>query len=319
MLRDRGFTIVEILIAMTVLSVGLLGILAVFPAGIKKTAEVVEDTYAAMITESVRNAVQLGLQHARIDDGSDKGFVYTGEGVQALLDETGDTLPTDITTLDGDGPDIDRAADYWVKVPYDSDKVFLYPRHDPTSYEMGPDTPQEQPPVQRVFPCGTDIVKIAKNPSLSTVEREEALKDVYQQYSYAFTLKEAKAADPSGHSLYELTILIYRNFPVRFFRDGNDAAGYQDRNHQPVKKPARTDRQAFLMCEASRLLLLFALLEREAQNEYGFLGPLARYGLLFNLVRDIQSFNDVTEESVTTVKSCNIRSTAQRDEELAVI
>jgi prepilin-type N-terminal cleavage/methylation domain-containing protein len=233
---NKGFTIVEILIAMTVLSIGLLGILAVFPAGIKKTAEVVEDTYAAMITESVRNAVELGLQHARIDDGSDKGFVYVGEGVQALLDETGDALPIDITTLDGNGPTIDRTADYWVKVPYDSDKVFLYPRPDPTSYEMGADTAQNQPPVQRVFPCGVDIVKTARDASLSTVEREEALKDVYQQYSYAFTLKEAKAADPTSHSLYELTILIYRNFPTRLFREGNDAAGYQDRNHQPVKK-----------------------------------------------------------------------------------
>ncbi len=236
MQKNRGFTIVEILIAMTVLSVGLLGILAVFPAGIKKTAEVVQDTYSAMITESVRNAVELGLQHARIDDGGDKGFIYTGEGVQALLDEEGGTLPIDITTLDGNGPSIDKTADYWVKLPYDSDKVFLYPRPDPTSYEMGPDTALNQPPVQRVFPCGTDILKIARDPGLSTIEREEALRDVYQQYSYAFTLKEAKAADPTGHSLYELTILIYRNFPVRFFRDGNDAAGYQDRNHQYVKK-----------------------------------------------------------------------------------
>lgn len=234
-MRNRGFTIVEILIAMTVLSIGLLGILAVFPAGIKNTAKVVEDTYAAMVTESVRNSVELGLQHARIDDGSDKGFIYVGEGVQALLEESGDMLPIDITTLDGSGPTIDRTADYWVKLPYDTDKVYLFPRRDPTAYEMGARTPQQQPPVQKVFPCGTDIVKAARDLSLSTVEREEALRDVYQQYSYAFTLKEVKAADPTSHSLYELTILIYRNFPSRFFNAGDETAGYQDRNHQPVK------------------------------------------------------------------------------------
>jgi len=123
MSREKGFTIIEILIAMVVLSLGLVGILGVFPAGIKKTAEIVEDSNAAIIAESIQNSVELALQSARIDDGADRGFVYLGEGVDALMDEKGHILPVDITTLDGTPASINKAADYWVKLPYDSGQM----------------------------------------------------------------------------------------------------------------------------------------------------------------------------------------------------
>lgn len=53
MKRSRtGFTLVEILIAMTVLLVGLVGILALFPVGLDATRKAIEDSNAAFIAES---------------------------------------------------------------------------------------------------------------------------------------------------------------------------------------------------------------------------------------------------------------------------
>ena len=237
MSREKGFTLVEILIAMVVMSVGLLGILGVFPAGIRKTAEVVEDSYAAIIAESVRNAVELGLQQGRIDDGADKGFIYMGEGVEELLQEKGHTLPVDITTLDGNGPSINKAADYWIKLPYDQpDVYYLFPRFDPTNYEMGAKTVNNIEPVKRVFPCGAKLLKDSTDMGLSLAEREEALRDPYSQYSYAFVIREVDTGNPSSHSLYELTILVYRNFPSAAFKSGNEASGFADRQHKWIKK-----------------------------------------------------------------------------------
>jgi prepilin-type N-terminal cleavage/methylation domain-containing protein len=250
MSHNKGFTIVEILIAMVVLSVGLLGLLGVFPAGIRKTSEIVEDSNAAIIAEGVRNSIQLALERARIEEGSEKGFIYLGEGVEALMDEKGDVMPIDITTHDGTPASINKAADYWVKLPYDSDEEYLYPRWNPSVFEMDDyvlleaavpgGLPREVEPVKRVFPCGWDIVKAAKDPSLTTAERDEANKDPFSQYSYAFSVKEAKVGDPpavtADHSLYELTIYIYRNFPSNLFKQGNEMAGFSNDRHNYVKK-----------------------------------------------------------------------------------
>ncbi len=238
MSRNKGFTIVEILIAMVVLSLGLLGILGVFPVGIKQTAKIVQDSNAAIIAESVRNSIEMSLQSTRIEDDTDRGFVYLGEGVKALLEEKGLSLPVDVTSLDGNPPSINKTADYWVKLPQ-GEKKYLYPRSNPAVFEMGDYTANKLPPVKRVFPCGANITKQCYDSSLTRDEREEALKDPFPQYSYAFIIREAKVGHPPafmpGHSLYELTILIYRNFPLAAFKSGNDLAGFANNRHQPIE------------------------------------------------------------------------------------
>jgi type II secretory pathway pseudopilin PulG len=256
--RESGFTIVEILIGLVVLSIGLLGILAVFPAAIKKTSEVVQQTTAAMIAESVRSSVELGLHKARVTDGTDLGFVYLGEGVKKLVEDAGKTLPRDITDLDGTAHQVDKTAPYWVLLPRGEGKPgeskrFLYPRSDPNIYDMSSRTPApyNNPRVLKVFPLGEEVLKIrqGKAPDNSsriptTAERQDAEKDPLPQYSYAFTLEEAridkdgdKALDsyPEDPSLYKLTIYVYRNFPIDLISAGNQDAAFASPNHQPVQ------------------------------------------------------------------------------------
>lgn len=61
----RGFTILEILIALVVLGIGILGIVALFPVGIKSTSGSVNDSNAAMLADSVYSALLAAFRTAR--------------------------------------------------------------------------------------------------------------------------------------------------------------------------------------------------------------------------------------------------------------
>lgn len=63
--RRSGFTIIEILIAIVVLVLGITGIVALFPTAIESGNQTVEDTYSATITQSVVDAISVGLRESR--------------------------------------------------------------------------------------------------------------------------------------------------------------------------------------------------------------------------------------------------------------
>ncbi len=62
--RRRGFTLIEILIALVVLFIGIVGIIALFPIGIESTRSSVQDTNAALIAESIHHAIILAMRNA---------------------------------------------------------------------------------------------------------------------------------------------------------------------------------------------------------------------------------------------------------------
>ena len=53
-----GFTLIEILIAIVVLVLGIVGIISLFPTAIESGNKTVEDSYAAAITQSVVDAIK---------------------------------------------------------------------------------------------------------------------------------------------------------------------------------------------------------------------------------------------------------------------
>lgn len=55
--RRSGFTLVEILIALIVLMVGLVGILALFPVGLHASQAAIEESVAAVLADSVRSSI----------------------------------------------------------------------------------------------------------------------------------------------------------------------------------------------------------------------------------------------------------------------
>ena len=55
--RHRGMTLIEILIALIVMVLGVLGILALFPPSLEMAKESMEETNAAMLSESVAHSL----------------------------------------------------------------------------------------------------------------------------------------------------------------------------------------------------------------------------------------------------------------------
>jgi prepilin-type N-terminal cleavage/methylation domain-containing protein len=77
--RRRGFTILEILIAIVVLVLGITGIIALFPTAIESGNKTIEDSYASAITQSVVDALTVGLRESRYQyrvPGTGKTYTY---------------------------------------------------------------------------------------------------------------------------------------------------------------------------------------------------------------------------------------------------
>lgn len=59
---NSGFTILEILIAMVVLTVGVLGLLALFPIGIQSTTHTVRDSRSSLLARSIQEAITVAMR-----------------------------------------------------------------------------------------------------------------------------------------------------------------------------------------------------------------------------------------------------------------
>ncbi|MGE4603228.1 MAG: prepilin-type N-terminal cleavage/methylation domain-containing protein [Planctomycetota bacterium] len=131
--HDKGFTILEILLAVVILTVGLLGLLAVFPVAMRAGKEAVENTNAVLISQSVEQAIREGLMEhkAQSPDGRWTYFIFNHDGVT-------DPLPA---RIDRARPD----ADYYILLPspdpgrkttirrneyWERGKTFVFPETD---------------------------------------------------------------------------------------------------------------------------------------------------------------------------------------------
>jgi type II secretory pathway pseudopilin PulG len=84
-LARAGFTILEILIAIVVLVLGITGIIALFPTAIESGNKTVEDSYAAAITQSVVDALTVGIRESRYPTRQGattfRYFIFNHDGV----------------------------------------------------------------------------------------------------------------------------------------------------------------------------------------------------------------------------------------------
>ncbi|MBI2931042.1 MAG: hypothetical protein HYY16_05275 [Planctomycetes bacterium] len=68
--RERGLTLIEILLALMVLVLGVVGILALFPRAMQSSKESTEFTQGAILGESVANALTTAARFAQYDVGT---------------------------------------------------------------------------------------------------------------------------------------------------------------------------------------------------------------------------------------------------------
>ena len=83
--REGGFTLMEILLAMTILMIGLLPMLAVFKTALNNLNRAIEDTYASSIAQSVMDAIRLGLKDMKVEQSTGgvtwKYFIFDHDGL----------------------------------------------------------------------------------------------------------------------------------------------------------------------------------------------------------------------------------------------
>ena len=236
--RGAGFTLIEILIATSILTLGLVGILALFPVAMTAGRKVVEDSNSVVIAQSVVNAIRSGIRNS-------KGFTRKDEAYFLLRhDGVKDKVPVDPRLIKSTG-------DYYI----------LLPRFRNNASFSGTD--QRRKALQdsklraRVYPGGKvlraggkveKVYELGRNliPNLGTRDRlrrdylnlgpqepaagaflqdERVLRDltieILRQYSFAIKVRNSyfdadSAPDKSfrpANKLYHFTVLIYRRFP----------------------------------------------------------------------------------------------------------
>ncbi len=160
MKRNSGFTLVEILVAVAVLTVGILGVLALFPIAMTAGKNAIETTNSVILAKSVAQAIREGITHRKGNsrDGRWTYFIFEHPGVK-------DPIPRRVQDARPD-------EDYYILLPdddlnapgrltrvverslaYETSRVFVYPESDGKRW-IDPLTGQEIEGDQEVIPNG---------------------------------------------------------------------------------------------------------------------------------------------------------------------
>jgi len=246
--RRGGFTIMEILIATTILVVGLLGVLALFPAAIHTGKVAVQETTAAAIAKSVADAIRTGVRYRQHTFSGGRAqdlftfFIFEHEGVTGKPP----AHPEDAN------PD----EDYFIVLPYvtglswkdgnaayKGGQVFVYPEDDEgvpgRAGDMGKGGRPSKRRGQWVWedprradddsddgnqdpgdPFDLDIRKVYYLRKDAPETGPDA-DDPMSQYSYAFAIRVAdkdgnRNVNPQqhrpGNDLFEVRVMVFRSF-----------------------------------------------------------------------------------------------------------
>ncbi|MBP7276157.1 MAG: prepilin-type N-terminal cleavage/methylation domain-containing protein [Kiritimatiellae bacterium] len=99
--RARGFSLVEVSLALLVVSVGILGAFALIPAGLSTNRIAIEETQSAMFAETVFNAVRAQAQAGLWNNIADRRLTvdYPGTSGRAMYSSAQNIRPPQIFPL----------------------------------------------------------------------------------------------------------------------------------------------------------------------------------------------------------------------------
>lgn len=179
----KGFTLIEILISLSVLVIGLVGILVLLPVGLKSSQSAVQDSTTSILAQSIKNsiyhAIKMSGGAAAVNyyhDGVKKGinFPLPASGATVEVPKNAAGAGGAVVFLVGQGGD--NKAPYNSKVDYPNQLGFV-------------DTASQ------------------------TIPWVDPMKDPYAQYAFKFVMKRAtKSGGVEIPGLYEVTIYLYRGW-----------------------------------------------------------------------------------------------------------
>jgi type II secretory pathway pseudopilin PulG len=239
--RAGGFTLLEILIATGILTIGLVSIVALFPLAIGYGKDAVESSNSVVIAKSVVESIREGLRNRKrympaANGESNAYFVFRHDGV--------------VDASPGNQRDENPSHDYYILLPTfgrsrafsggneaearwraveSGAKTFVYPESDEPANGFGDaqradddandDEDGDKDPwtlsVNKVYRLGQSLVPGGGSSDLLDIERE-----VLKQYGFAFAIspsffdadvEESRAYQPAG-KLYHVRVLVFRTF-----------------------------------------------------------------------------------------------------------
>jgi len=232
--KNAGFTLLEILIAIVILVVGITGIVALFPTAIKSGNQTIVDSYASIITQSVIDAITVGMREARyrfkdVNGESWDYFIFDHDGINDNLDLY--KQPEMYSTVHDKDFAILLPRGFPANKNPDKEKTLHFPNPDPgnrSAPTIASLKDDEDLSERRFNTAGEEIFQVRRvyllgrdNSSTSTVKpiRKEFLGDSiaaggsstvgggeaqvvdpYPQYGYSFSISRAKidTATPRG-------------------------------------------------------------------------------------------------------------------------
>ncbi|MEW6027806.1 MAG: prepilin-type N-terminal cleavage/methylation domain-containing protein [Planctomycetota bacterium] len=174
MKRRSGLTLIEILIAIIILTVGVVSILSIFPFSVKTASSSVEDTVAAKIAESVADALNIAMRTSTAEN------VATNTPGRAYLVHDG-----------VEGGNYEFALPLPETPPPANPRFFKHPTTG--TFNLGTDE----------F-IGSVLKDVWKGPDPS---------DPYDQYKFTFTIKrmdDDRAVGDPTYPLFQFAIAVYR-------------------------------------------------------------------------------------------------------------
>ena len=193
-----GLTLIEILIAIIILTIGVISILSIFPPSIKSASSSIDDTVAAKIAESVSDALNIAMRSATPED------VVGKKPSKAIIVHDG--LKDDLNNKDGS---YEFALPLPVDPPPGPDKPRFFAHKANGNSQI--DVSNSRPKPSDAFWLGnTEVMKkiiddVVKGPDPS---------DSYNQYGFTFTIKRMDDDRPTGEApnpLFQFAIAVYRN------------------------------------------------------------------------------------------------------------
>jgi|GEM_PF-6688875 len=208
--EQGGFTLIEILIALVVLVVGIVGVVAIFPVGIKRTAEATGDSIAANLAESVHAALVAAHRNVVIPAAA-----------------PGTTPPPPTVVLIHDlHPGNRGTGRYEFELP-----------PTPLAANSNPSPSQvNQYPYCHPDPArsgGANVFVLANDPYLGETTRSVRMEsdptETYSNYGFRFYVRKVPTIPVGGNSgLYEYTIYVFRipgRGPLQYRSTGTVATG----------------------------------------------------------------------------------------------